>query len=112
MHLLDLVFPPRCAGCGRGGHWFCSACVALISPAPARQAPPEPLAALWAVGAYEDPLQAAIYAFKYEGKRRLAGPLGRLLLATYRRQTRTSARAGLTRWCPCRCTPGARPSAA
>lgn len=94
MRLLDLVFPPRCAGCGRGGHWLCPACVATISTAPARQAPPEPLAALWAVGVYEDPLRAAISAFKYEGKRQLAGPLGRLLLATYRRQTRTSAHAG------------------
>jgi ComF family protein len=93
MRLLDLVFPPRCVGCGRGGHWLCPACVATISTAPAVLAAPEPLAALWVAGLYEDPLRAAISAFKYEGKRQLAGPLGRLLLATYRRQARAHAGA-------------------
>lgn len=85
---LDLLFPPRCVGCGRGGSWFCDACVAAIAPAPDWSAGLEPLAGLWAAGLYEDPLRLAIQALKYEGKRQVAGPLGRLLAATYRRQMR------------------------
>lgn len=92
MIVLDLLFPPGCVGCGRSGHWFCPDCVATITPAPARREPLNPLADLWAAGVYEDPLRQAIHAFKYDGKRRLAGPLGRLLIATYRRQTQASAR--------------------
>jgi ComF family protein len=92
MQVLDLLFPPRCVGCGRGGHWFCPACVAAIVPAPAWRAGLEPLAGLWVTGLYEDPLRLAIQALKYEGRRQVAGPLGQLLAATYRRQTRGRAR--------------------
>ncbi len=88
--LFDLLFPPRCAGCGRGGHWLCPACLADISPLPLRLEAPEPLAGLWVVGLYDHPLDLAIHALKYRGKyrgkRRLAEPLGRLLAETYRRE--------------------------
>lgn len=89
---LDLLFPPRCVGCGRGGHWFCPACVAAIVPAPAWPGGLEPLAGLWVAGLYEDPLRLAIHALKYEGRRQVAGPLGRVLAETYRRQHKGSAR--------------------
>jgi ComF family protein len=89
---LDLLFPPRCVGCGRGGHWFCPACVAATLPAPTGGAGLEPLAGLWVTGVYEDPLRVAIHALKYEGKRQLAAPLGRLLAATYQQQMQGSAR--------------------
>ena len=87
MIVLDLLFPPPCVGCGRGGHWLCPACVAAIAPAPARQDRLAPLADLWVVGVYADPLKRAIDRFKFKGQRRLAEPLGRLLIVTYRRQT-------------------------
>ncbi len=93
MLLLDLLFPPRCVGCGRGGHWFCPDCVAAIAPGPAWRDGLEPLAGLWVTGLYEDPLRTAIHALKYEGKRQLAAPLGQLLLATYRRQMQGAALA-------------------
>lgn len=86
MLALDLLFPPRCVGCGRGGHWFCPACVAATAPAPAWDAGLESLAGLWVTGLYDDPLRQAIQALKYEGKRQVAWPLGRLLAATYRQQ--------------------------
>jgi ComF family protein len=86
MQLLDLLFPPRCVGCGRGGHWCCPTCVAAIVPAPASQDGLEPLAGLWTAGLYLHPLDQAIHALKYEGKRQVAWPLGRLLAETYRRQ--------------------------
>jgi len=92
MMLLDLVFPPRCVGCGRGGHWFCPVCVAAIVPAPNRRDGLEPLVGLWVAGLYEDPLRLAIHALKYEGRRQVAGPLGRILAETYRRQNKGSAR--------------------
>jgi hypothetical protein len=50
MQLLDLLFPPRCAGCGRGGQWFCPQCQAEIMRVPSRLAVPEPLAGLWIAG--------------------------------------------------------------
>ncbi|SRR5579871_716372 len=90
--LLDLLFPPRCVGCGRGGHWFCPACVAATLPAPAWDAGLEPLAGLWVTGLYEDPLRVAIHALKYEGKRQLAAPLGRLLAATCQQRMQGRAR--------------------
>ncbi len=92
MQALDLLFPPRCVGCGRGGHWFCPACVAATAPAPVWNAGLEPLAGLWVTGLYEDPLRLAIHALKYDGKRQVAAPLARLLAATYRQQMPGSAR--------------------
>jgi ComF family protein len=92
MQALDLLFPPRCVSCGRGGHWFCPGCVEAIVPALEWDMGLEPLAGLWVVGLYEDPLKAAIQALKYHGKRQVAGPLGRLLAATYQRQVRDGTR--------------------
>jgi ComF family protein len=88
--LLDLLFPPACIHCGRGGHWLCPECIAAIPPAPPMLQVPEPLAGLWVAGDYEDPLRLAIQQFKYEGKRRLAEPLSRVLAETYRHQVRAS----------------------
>ena len=88
MQLLDLLFPPRCAGCGRGGQWFCPQCQREIMPVPPGPAVPQPLAGLWIAGFYIHPLDQAIHALKYKGKRRLAEPLGLLLAETYRRQVR------------------------
>ena len=74
--MLDLLFPRRCVGCGRGGSWFCPACVAQIQPVPAWEARLEPLADVWSVGLYEGPLRLAIQELKYQGKRQVAAPLG------------------------------------
>ena len=48
MQLLDLLFPPRCAGCGRGGQWFCQKCQAEIMPVPRGLVVSEPLGLLLA----------------------------------------------------------------
>ncbi len=89
--LLDLLFPPSCVHCGRGGHWLCPQCIAMIPLAPPMLRAPEPLAGLWVAGDYEDPLRLAIHQFKFNGKRRLAEPLGRVLAETFRREVRASA---------------------
>ena len=101
--LLDLVFPPRCAGCRQRGVWLCADCLALVPPL----APPlcaqcgKPLTisdtppALcrscrhgelpdldWARAAYPftGPLREAIHHFKYDKERARATHLGLALL--------------------------------
>lgn len=96
--LLDLVFPPRCAGCGRRGDWLCLACARQLRPL----APPwcdrcgAPLSAPgWCAGcraggpfaldfaragyAFAGPLRAAIHRFKYTGERARAAHLAGLV---------------------------------
>ncbi len=103
---LDLLFPPRCAGCGAAGAVFCAACQGkLVPPAEplcqrcgrslASSATPQrhsllclacsgahgltALTQLRAVALHEGPVREAIHALKYQGKRRVAVPLGDLL---------------------------------
>ena len=101
-YLLDLVFPPRCAGCLRFGHWFCDACAQEVLPAPGRReclhcghelpeaASPagfpcpacgESWGWMGAAALHEGPLRPAIHAFKYEGRVELAPILARYLYA-------------------------------
>ncbi len=98
--LLDLLYPPRCAGCQRSGHVLCPSCLAQIPPltsicqrcsAPlspggicssCRSAPLK-LSGLRAVSAYQEPLRSYIHALKYNGNTRLAQPLGTLLVQAY-----------------------------
>ncbi len=98
-HVLDLVLPPRCGGCGALGAWLCPPCLESISRLR------EPLCRrcgrelefagatcgcagrlrhldrLRSVGAYEGRLESAVHRFKYRGWRRLAGPLASLMAA-------------------------------
>lgn len=101
--LLDLLFPPRCAGCGRAGHWLCPACLAQVewitppicplcgeaapsaAQCPRRGHHPQALAglrsAVWHVG----PIRSAIHRFKYRGQHVLAEPLGAIIVEAWRR---------------------------
>lgn len=95
--LLDLVFPPRCVGCGQWGVSLCPQCQTAISPVPApicercgrpvfgcevcplcRRDPP-PLSAIRSAAIFEGPLRLAIHHLKYKGQRGLAQPLGALM---------------------------------
>ncbi len=99
--LLDLLYPPRCAGCQRSGHVLCPFCLAQIPlltsvcqrcSAPLApggicsscQSAPLKLSGLRAVSAYQEPLRSYIHALKYDGNTRLAQPLGTLLAHAYR----------------------------
>lgn len=76
MSLLDLLFPPRCAGCGRYGANWCTRCADAIEPIP------EGILngiSLVAGGRFAGPLQRAIHTYKYEGRRQLAADLAPLL---------------------------------
>ncbi|MFZ2488868.1 MAG: ComF family protein [Anaerolineae bacterium] len=101
-HLLDLLFPLRCGGCGRVGEVLCPTCRAQIQPMPQpvclRCGRPVAtpgrcndctdksfhVAALRAAAIYAEPLSAAIHQFKYEGHPELHEPLGRLLSEYWR----------------------------
>ncbi|MBI5648958.1 MAG: ComF family protein [Chloroflexi bacterium] len=94
--LLDLLFPPRCVCCRRGGAWFCADCRARIEPIPAPvcDACGRPLVSahcsfcaihspqidgVRAVAFFERHLREAIHALKYDHRPELAPILGRLL---------------------------------
>jgi ComF family protein len=101
--LLDLVYPPRCPGCGRMGVAFCERCrsqVELILPPVCRRcgcalpqdglcarcrALPSSLDAILAVAVFADPLRPAIHALKYENNTALAAPLGSMMVGLWRR---------------------------
>ncbi len=97
---LDVVFPPRCAGCGAGAWPFCDRCrgdlIALAPPwcdrcgAPSphatsggcRDCPPDPIALVRAPFAFEGPARRAVHHLKYRGVRGVGRALGHAMAAT------------------------------
>jgi ComF family protein len=95
--LLDLILPPRCGGCRIVGSWLCGRCRSRIRRleeplcrrcgAEVESARKEcgcrgrlkSLARVRSAASYEGPLELALHRFKYQGWRRLAGPLGLLM---------------------------------
>ena len=82
MSLLDLVFPPRCGGCGRYGAAWCPTCADGLRPVSASTLAGIPLVA---AGRLEGPLQQAIHTYKYRPRPQLASvlaqPLRRAIVA-------------------------------
>ncbi len=95
--LMDLVFPPRCVGCGRAGMWLCPDCLAIVKPIPppicricgdrvfgaeicptCRETPPA-IDGIRSVTLHQGPVRKAIHGFKYRRQRDLAPILGSLL---------------------------------
>ena len=95
--LVDLVLPPRCGGCHLTGSWLCENCrrrIRRLQEPLCRRCGAElespratcgckgrlhALTRLRSAVAYEGPVEAAVHRFKYQGWRRLAGPLAQLL---------------------------------
>lgn len=93
--LIDVAYPPRCAGCGLRGCWVCDECLAATplfgtprcpvcsmpeTGRPCDCAPlPNGLDRIWIAGPYEGWLRAAIYAFKFNGETARATYLAGLL---------------------------------
>lgn len=81
-HLLDLLLPVDCGGCGAPGAALCPDCAALLGvpsqvyPACCPTGPP-----VYALGNYHGRLRTAILAYKERGRRDLANPLGAALAA-------------------------------
>ncbi len=86
--ILGLLFPDRCASCGRVGSLFCAECQAELRPYPAGSPTvTHPydrstfLDAAAVVFVFEGPLRDAVHCFKYKRIRRMARPLSNLLQA-------------------------------
>jgi ComF family protein len=99
---LDLLFPPHCAGCKRGGHVLCPLCLQTMQPLTGAlcglcgmpllavgvacvscQQKRLGLDGLRHVNWHQGALREAIRALKYWGWQRLAEPLGRLLAEAF-----------------------------
>ena len=80
--LLALLFPDRCAGCGRLSALLCPSCQARLVPYPADRRPPPPsLAEVHVAYTFQSPLREAVHQLKYRRVQRMARPLGALLAA-------------------------------
>ena len=85
---LELLFPPRCAGCQHVDTFWCACCQTLLDELPFP--PQETLAtnrftALAASGAHDGLLRQALLALKYEHAPQLAEPLGARLAERFLR---------------------------
>ncbi len=65
---LDLLYPPRCAGCGKLDTAWCPACAArfAVAEGPLRLGAPEPLTGALASRHHEGLARDAVHALKYE----------------------------------------------
>ncbi|GII82764.1 hypothetical protein Ssi03_07540 [Sphaerisporangium siamense] len=85
LDLLDLILPPRCAGCGRTGAVLCAACLALMGAHPfARPPTPGGPPECWAAAAYEGAARRAILAYKERGRTALRPALAACLRVAIR----------------------------
>lgn len=100
---LDLVFPPRCVGCGSIGAFLCQACIASLPRAegprcsrcwrPGRaadpclecRAAPPAFDGLRAAFVYDGVARELVHALKYRGITALAAPMASLLAEVARR---------------------------
>jgi ComF family protein len=80
--VVDLIFPPRCAGCDRLDHWWCERCQGEIEqmPFPEHVRAVPPLAEVACTAIHTGKAQRAVWALKYENCRALAEPLGARLV--------------------------------
>jgi competence protein ComFC len=78
---IQLVFPPRCAGCGRVDEFWCARCQVEIDAIPlaTHVEPCSPLVAVAFTGTHTGKLQEAQWALKYDNMPEIAEPLGQRL---------------------------------
>ncbi|MEV4378620.1 phosphoribosyltransferase family protein [Streptosporangium sp. NPDC049644] len=83
--MLDLILPPRCAGCDAPGSLVCPRCAVELHGTPARRMPdpaPPGLPECWSAAEYTPAVRRAVIAYKERGRTVLAPPLaGALALA-------------------------------
>ncbi len=93
-HMLGLLFPDRCVGCGNEGTLLCAACQATFRPHPATSnRTHEHLADMRALFIFEGTLRTAIHTLKYRRIQRMAQPLGDLLASHLHRPDASSTSA-------------------
>jgi ComF family protein len=106
--LLDLLFPPRCAGCGDGPWPFCSVCISQIVPLtppwctccglPAerevrrcRDCPPEEIELARSPFEFNGPVRAAVHRLKFSGWRTVADAFATAMDAVMPRELEVDA---------------------
>ena len=95
MHqLLDLLLPPACAGCGVEGKALCPRCRRHLErrldepagvPIGLPSFSPAGIVQLEWCASFNGPARSAIHALKYDGERRLVGPMADLMAQRWRR---------------------------
>jgi len=83
---LDLIFPPRCAACGRVDTHWCADCQARLQAADLdmHSAALPPLSGALACGIHTGIVQHAIHVLKYQAQTQLGEALGQRLAAALR----------------------------
>jgi competence protein ComFC len=71
---LDLLFPPKCAGCGREGAYLCDVCIAESPKAPDTSG--EGLESIIAPFQMQGAAREVVHRLKYNGLRVMAEPMG------------------------------------
>lgn len=91
--MLDVLLPPCCPGCGQEGEIVCGQCRRLLErrlaepagvPLGLRSQLPAGIVQLEWCAAYSGPARACLHALKYDGERRLVGPLAELMAERWR----------------------------
>jgi ComF family protein len=75
---VDLLFPPRCAGCGKIDSFWCETCQHDLEaiPYPLRVNPIPAFTAVASTALHAGKIREAVQALKYENARAVAQPLG------------------------------------
>ncbi|MEU9886820.1 ComF family protein [Sphaerisporangium sp. NPDC051011] len=84
--VLDLILPPRCAGCGGAGAVLCPSCLGRMRADPFPRTPglaPRGLPECWAAAPYEGVSRRVILAYKERGRTALRPALAACLVATF-----------------------------
>lgn len=78
---LNLVFPPRCLGCGKVDTVICSGCLNILTHTrpPNSVQPLPPLNAITSTAVHKGVIREAVQALKYDHTRLIAVPLGNRL---------------------------------
>ena len=88
--ILQLLYPPRCAGCGTVDTYWCDRCHTEFMTQPiinGAEHTPELLKAVVTTGKHVGKIQKMIHALKYENGRELAPLLGARLATQLQNQT-------------------------
>ena len=92
--LLDVLLPPTCPGCGREGEIICGRCRKALTrrlrepagvPLGLPSKVPAGIVQLEWCAAYNGPARACLHALKYDGERRLVGPLAEIMAERWAR---------------------------
>lgn len=89
-HALDLIYPPRCLGCGAFGRWLCPSCLAgaerLEQPlwVATGQSAEGTVLPVWSYGRHEGVLRESVHRLKYQDAMALAEPIAALMAAAGR----------------------------